>query len=256
MARIALGLSGFSYSEWRGEGLFYPPELKPAGFLAHYASRFDAVEMDGTWYRMPSEKAVQTWIAQTPASFQFCFKVHRQVTHFSRLRPEGWDSLAFQMKRLGPAAAAGRAGPLLVQLPPNLRRDDERLAKFLESAPRAWPETPSAPRPRYAVEFRHDSWKCEEVYAILRGHGAAWVGADTDEADALRIETADFAYYRLRKTDYGAHALGGWASHFDDLVRRGKDVFAFGKHEDAERPWEWMDLIRGGVGTRPGPSLP
>lgn len=252
MARCWVGLSGFSYKEWQGEDLFYPPELKAKQFLSYYAERYRTVEADGTWYRMPSEAGVQGWIASTPDDFRFAPKMHRNVTHIGRLRADTQDSVRFFLKRLLPMADAGKLGPILIQLPPNLKRDDGRLQAFFEATPKTLAESarladeeaptgPAADVPlRFAMEFRNETWHVAEVEDLLRSFGVAWVMADTDDADAQRRDTAAFAYVRLRKTDYDEAMLRGWADYLAGLQ---KEAFVFCKHEDAERPWEWADTL-------------
>ncbi|HVL40329.1 MAG TPA: DUF72 domain-containing protein, partial [Fimbriimonadaceae bacterium] len=236
MARLHVGLSGYSYKEWQGEGRFFPPGLKQSEFLGFYAERYRAVEMDGTWYRMPGEDAVRQWLEATPDGFQFSFKMHRRVTHMARLKPESLDSVIFLLERLKPVARAGKLGPFLIQLPPNFRRDDERLDTFLKALPADAEGTPL----QWAVEFRHSSWHEREVEEILRSQGVAWVAADTDESDAQRRDTASFSYVRLRKTEYDADALDEWSQY---LSRLQKDAFVYCKHEDDESPWEWADAL-------------
>lgn len=235
MARVHVGLSGYSYKPWQGPGRFYPASLKSNEFLHYYSTRYDAVEMDGTWYRMPTEKSVQAWLEQTPAKFFFCPKVHRQVTHQYRLKPEALPPLQFFLEQLSPLGPAGRLGPILIQLPPNFRRDDERLDLFLDRLPGA---------ARWAVEFRHESWKTAEVEAILSKHGVAWVAADTDEAPAERRHTAAFCYARLRRSAYDDAQLRDWAAWFGEASGRGRDSFAFFKHEDEGSPWVFADSLR------------
>ena len=135
MAQAYIGLSGYSYKPWQGPGRFYPPTLKQAGFLGYYATRYDTVELDGVWYRLPSEKAVVGWLAATPPHFIFSPKVHRQISHRSRLKPEGYDFIRVMLGRLSALVSAKRLGPLLIQLPPNLVRNDDRLSAFLEQLP-------------------------------------------------------------------------------------------------------------------------
>ena len=130
---MRVGLSGYSYKPWQGDDRFYPVGLKQAEFLSFYANRYDLVEMDGSWYRMPGTAQVEAWNAGTPPGFHFCFKAHRQVTHMARLKPEALEPLQFMMKRLEPMKE--RLGPILLQLPPNLKRDDDRLKNFLEKLP-------------------------------------------------------------------------------------------------------------------------
>jgi uncharacterized protein YecE (DUF72 family) len=233
MANLHVGLSGYSYKPWQGEGRFYPPELKTKEFLNYYVARYKAVEMDGTWYRMPGEEAVQGYLKATPDDFKFCFKAHRQVTHMARLKPEALDPLKFMLGRLEPLR--GRLGPLLLQLPPNLKREDERLKRFLGELPTLIPA-----QKQWAVEFRHETWHAPEVETILRDHNVAWVAADTDEAAAQRRDTADFVYARLRRSEYDAESLQAWRRYFDGM---GKDCFVFCKHEDEGSPWIWADQL-------------
>lgn len=237
MHSVRVGLSGFSYKPWQGEGRFYPPELKAYQFLDFYAQRYTAVEMDGTWYRMPSEEGVAKWRDGTPAGFEFCPKMHRDVTHMRRLKPEAFDSAKFFLGRLKPLAEAGRLGPVLVQLPPNMKKDVERLDAFLSEF---------AAGNRLALEFRHESWNDDAVAETLHRHNAAFVASDTDEMDAVRRDTADFAYARLRKCDYSDDDLREWAAHFRGL---GKPTWVFLKHEDEGSPWIWADALLGHLGS-------
>lgn len=236
MGRVHVGLSGFSYKPWQGEGRFYPPELKQTEFLGFYAGRYETVEMDGTWYRMPSEEGVLKWLDGTPAGFTFSPKMHRDVTHMKRLKPETYDSARFFVGRLKPLLEAGKLGPILVQLPPNMKRDDERLSAFLAELPTEF---------RYAFEFRHASWNDDAVAAILAERNAAFVAADTDEAEAVRRDTADFAYARLRKCVYDDETLDAWGASF---LASGKPTWVFLKHEDEGSPWVWADRLRRTVG--------
>ncbi|HTQ09078.1 MAG TPA: DUF72 domain-containing protein [Fimbriimonadaceae bacterium] len=241
MPRLWIGLSGYSYKPWQGEGRFYPPDIKQSGFLAYYAGRYPAVEMDGTWYRMPGEKAVQEWGANSPPGFRFSFKLHRQITHMARLKLESIDSLRFMLKRLGPLAAGGKLGPLLIQLPPNMKRNDERLSQFLENLPIEIEGVAPLSRPlEWAVEFRHESWNAKEVEEIMRRRRVAWVAADTDEAAAQRRDTGSCHYARLRRSEYSEDALADWGRYF---AQTGKDCYVYCKHEDEGAPWIWADLL-------------
>jgi uncharacterized protein YecE (DUF72 family) len=246
MARFHIGLSGYSYKPWQGEGRFYPPELKAREFLGYYASRFSAVEMDGTWYRMPAENMVQTWIEATPRDFFFSPKMHRDVTHMKRLKPESYDSARFFVHRLEPLARAGKLGPILVQLPPNLKADPSRLAAFLSALPRLIgggdPSLLATPL-RYAVEFRNSTWESDEIEQLLRANNVVWVAADTDEAEAQRRDTGDFVYVRLRRSEYDDARLQGWADYFRSVLGSGKDCFVYCKHEDEGSQWIWADRL-------------
>jgi uncharacterized protein YecE (DUF72 family) len=241
-----IGLSGYSYKPWQGEGRFYPVGLKQTEFLTYYLGRYNAVEMDGTWYQMPAEKSVAEWNAKTPDNFRFSFKLHRKITHISRLRLDSLDSLNFMLKRLGPLAAAGKLGPFLIQLPPNLKRIDERLLDFVSHLPTEVEGVASLPRPlAWAIEFRHESWNVPEVETILRDHNVAWVAAETDDTPAQRRDTGPCHYARLRRSEYSTEALQEWARYFEGT---GKDCFIYCKHEDEGAPWVWADVLAASIG--------
>lgn len=247
-AMFHVGLSGYSYKPWHGEGRFYPPELKAKQFFAFYAERYRAVEMDGTWYRMPSTDMVAKWVADSPRPFHFCPKMHRDVTHMKRLKEEGYDAAKFFLKRLHAAAVAEVLGPVLIQLPPNMKIQAERLDSFLAMLPKHSGQmndeslSESGVPLRYAMEFRNETWSVAEVEEILRKHNVAWVASDTDEKDAERRQTADFSYIRLRKTAYDDADLKEWTAYF--MAQDDRDVFTFCKHEDDGSPWIWADALR------------
>ena len=246
MSNLHIGLSGFSYTAWRGEGRFYPQELGPSKFLEFYAGRYGVVEMDGTFYRNPTENAVSEWIRKTPDHFKFCFKMHQRVTHLGRLKPETLESVKFMLKRLAPMARADRLGPLLIQLPPNFKRNDERLTTFLEELPRDLANIEGGNENEkvcYAIEFRNDTWNAPEVEEILKAHDIAWVAADTDDSNAQRRDTAGCLYARLRKSEYDDKALDEWHSYVTAAMDRGKDCYVFCKHEDEGSPWVWADYL-------------
>ena len=138
------------------------------------------------------------------------------------------------LERLTPLVRQKRLGPILLQLPPNFQRDDDRLKTFLEQVPRTV---------RWAVEFRHESWHVPEVEDLLRRYGISWVAADTDESPAQIRDTAEFWYVRLRRSEYTEAALSKWATLFTDMARRGKDCFIYCKHEDEGSPWIWADRL-------------
>ena len=243
MAQAHIGLSGYSYKPWQGPGRFYPPNLKQAGFLGYYATRYDTVELDGVWYRLPSEKAVADWLASTPPHFLFTPKVHRQITHRSRLKSEGYDFIRVMLGRLNALASAKRLGPLLIQLPPNLPRDEDRLAAFFEQLPT---------NVRWAIEFRHASWNDPAIAALLQRFNVSWVAADTDESPAECRDTADFWYVRLRRSAYNEQDLGQWAGRIRKMVGEGKSCYVYCKHEDEGSPWIWADRLRELCAIAPG----
>jgi len=234
MAQAHIGLSGYSYKPWQGPGRFYPVTLKQAGFLGYYATRYDTVELDGVWYRLPTEKAVADWLTSTPADFLFAPKVHRQITHRARLKPECYDFIQVMLNRLKPLASAERLGPLLIQLPPNMKRDDDRLASFLGQLPASV---------RWAIEFRHESWHDTSVELLLRRFNVSWVAADSDERPVECRDTADFWYVRLRRSAYDDGDLERWAGRIREMVGERKSCFVYCKHEDEGSPWVWADRL-------------
>ncbi|HEY3779459.1 MAG TPA: DUF72 domain-containing protein [Fimbriimonadaceae bacterium] len=235
MARLYLGLSGYSYKPWQGEGRFYPAELKQKQFLSYYAEHYPAVEMDGTWYRMPSEAGVQGWIEGSPSDFKYTFKAHRSISHIQRLKAECLESVKFQLKRLEPMEKAGKMGALFVQLPPNFKRNDERLKEFVTSLPEGHP---------YAIEFRNEAWFVPEVEAILRDAGVTWVSWDTEEVAGQRRDTGSFIYSRMRRETYTDDQLKSWADYFQAAMDKGKDCYVFFKHEDEGSPWVDADRLK------------
>jgi uncharacterized protein YecE (DUF72 family) len=214
---IHVGTSGYSYPEWRGT--FYPERFPPARMLPYYAERFRTVELNNTFYRMPTAKTVSAWDQETPAGFRFALKVPQRITHFARLRDVA-EPLRFLLDTVG--GLGPKLGPLLLQLPPNFRKDVGRLDQCLALVP--------APV-RMAVEFRHASWLDEEVYAALRARSAALCIADTEEATTPDVVTADFGYLRLRDRAYERDELVRWAR----IARRPewRDAFVYFKHEES-----------------------
>lgn len=214
---LRVGTSGFNYDEWKGS--FYPPDLPASRRLAYYAERLDAVEINATFYRMPTPKTLAGWAAATPASFVFALKAPQRITHFARLRGVD-DAVRFfcdTARTLGP-----RLGPLLFQLPPNFARDLARLADLLALLP---------PDLAVAMEFRHDSWLSDEVYDRLRARNVALCVADTGEATTPLVPTADFGYLRLRDEGYADADLARWG----ERVRAAgwSRAYVFFKHEES-----------------------
>ena len=229
-----IGLSGYSYKAWQGPDRFYPSDIKPTAFLRYYATRYQTVELDGVWYRLPSEKTVQAWLTNTPPQFIYAPKAHREITHIRRLRPEGLPMLMAMLQRLEPLHTVGKLGPILIQLPPNLKRDDGRLETFLGSLPTTH---------QWAMEFRHESWQADEIEGILRQYSVAWAAVETDEYEAEHRDTARFRYVRLRKHEYSQAELRRWAERFQDAFQQGQDCFVYCKHEDEGSPWLWADEL-------------
>lgn len=216
MGRLWLGTSGFSYPEWRPA--FYPAELPPARFLRHYAGRFNSVEIDSTFYRLPTPKTLESWKAQTGAGFRFSLKASRRITHLGRLRlpSEPLDIMLEAARRLD-----DRFGALLFQLPPFLRRDDGLLERFLAALP---------PGLRAAFEFRHASWFDPAVFGLLRARDVAL--CVNDELETPLELTAPFTMVRLRRPAYSPDEVEAWRRRFRawDV-----DVYAYVKHKDNPR---------------------
>jgi uncharacterized protein YecE (DUF72 family) len=216
---VRIGTSGYSYKEWKGS--FYPEDLPAKKMLSYYADRFSTVEANGTFYRMPTAKALGEWVAQVPSRFVFAVKAPQRITHQERLRDSG-ESMA----RLGEAISAlgDKLGPILFQLPPFFKQDTARLAEFLEVVPKAL---------RAAFEFRHPSWFAEETYALLRARNAALVIAEAEGLAVPKVPTADWGYLRLRREDYVTADVQGWADWL--RAQSWRQAFVYFKHEDAGR---------------------
>lgn len=236
MAKLYVGLSGFSYKPWQGEGRFYPADLKQKDFFAYYSERFNTVEMDSTWYRMPPENGVQNWVKQAPEGFKYTFKMHRDVSHMRRLKgDEAIASLKFFIKRLKPALDAGQVGCVYIQLPPNLRKTDDRLVDFLAALPATAEESETLVP--WAMEWRHESWDNDEVAELMASHGVAFVATDNDETKGVMRDTGKLVYARMRREAYTDEQIAEWATWFQKGLDSGKDVYVMFKHEDEGSPW-------------------
>jgi uncharacterized protein YecE (DUF72 family) len=184
--------------------------------LRYYGERFDSVEINNTFYRMPRTEVLETWAEQVPDDFVFTIKASRRITHIKRLLED--DSLAYLYKQL--AALGDKLGPVLFQLPPNFRKDLERLEAFLSRLPAGQ---------RAAMEFRHDSWDSEDVHDALRAHDVALCLADTEDKPARMIRTAEWGYLRLRD-EYDDAALERWANEI--AAQPWAETYVYFKHED------------------------
>ena len=214
-----VGTSGYNYPEWRGR--FYPTDLPAKQMLTYYAARFPTVEINATFYRMPTPKTVSSWADAAPPGFVFVLKAPQRITHFARLRDVD-DPLRFfcdTARLLGT-----RLGPLLFQLPPNFKKDTDRLAAALVQIP---------PDLRSAWEFRHESWFADDVYERLRARNAALCIADTEGGTTPAVATADFGYLRLRALDYADADLARWVETIRTVGAGWRDAFVFFKHEES-----------------------
>jgi uncharacterized protein YecE (DUF72 family) len=211
-----IGTSGYHYDHWRG--VFYPESLPKRQWFSFYAAHFDTVEINNTFYRLPTAKTFDAWRKQTPAGFCYAVKFSRYGSHVKRLKaPRG--TLGRFLRRVDHLGEF--LGPILVQLPPRWDVNVERLAKFLAAAPRTR---------RWAVEFRDARWLCEEVYAVLKQYRAALCIHDMIE-EHPRTLTADWVYLRFHgnryQGNYSAEALRVWAQRISEYRKSGLDVFAF-----------------------------
>jgi uncharacterized protein YecE (DUF72 family) len=212
-----VGTSGYAYKPWKGT--FYPKDLPDKQMLHYYGQQFKTVEINNTFYRMPKTSVVEAWADEVPADFQFVLKASQRITHFQRLKDSG-ETVGFLLQVAG--ALKQRMGPLLFQLPPNMKKDTGRLRDFLALFPKTV---------RAAFEFRHQSWFDDEIFALLREHQAALCIAEAEgDLEVPFVSTADWGYLRLRMPDYSDADLKAWLKK----VRKAEwqDAFVFFKHED------------------------
>ncbi len=217
-SRILVGTSGYNYVEWRGS--FYPEKLSPKKMLPYYAERLPTVEINYTFYRMPTERLLAGWSDLTPGHFRFTLKAPRRITHEARLRDTGDPTGAFcrAARSLGP-----KLGVLLFQLPPYFRKDLPVLDDFLGLLPSGV---------RAAFEFRHASWHDPAVFERLRSRRLALCIADSERMTTPLEVTADYGYFRLRDEGYGPEDIARWAETIAGATRACREVFVYFKHED------------------------
>ena len=217
---VLVGTSGFAFPEWKGN--FYPGKIAAKDMLRYYAERFPTVEINNTFYRLPKEKVLADWAAEVPEGFQFVLKASQRITHFQRLKDVA-DLVTYLLRTastLGP-----KLGPILFQLPPNLKKDVPRLKDFFLTLPE---------RRRVAFEFRHASWFDDETFDVLRAEAAALCVADTGEEPATPlVATTDWGYLRLRREDFSDDELAEWAKRIQ--AQPWQDAYVFMKHEEEGR---------------------
>lgn len=236
--RIHVGTSGYNYPEWKGT--FYPEKLPASKMFAFYAERFRTVEINYTFYRMPTLKNADDWRAQAPDRFTYTLKTPKRISHDKRL-----VDCAEPMTRFVECAHAlgDRLACLLLQLAPHFRADAPRLDAFLALVPRDL---------RVAVEFRHDSWHDESVFSVLRNHNAALCIADFGDKTTPLVATATHGYFRLRDEGYQPPDLARWAETVKGFADRWTDAFVYFKHEDEgkgpEFAKEFERVVAGGGG--------
>jgi uncharacterized protein YecE (DUF72 family) len=232
---IWVGTSGYNYPEWKGS--FYPATLPAAKMLPYYAARFPTVEINYTFYRMPTEKLVGGWAAQTPSPYRVTLKAPRRITHDSRLKNCGELVKAF----CGVAGTLGdKLGALLFQLPPNAKKDVSLLDAFLDDLP---------PKVCAAFEFRHASWLDDEIFDRLAARNLALCVADSEKMSAPVRVTAEYAYFRLRDEGYTPDDIVRWADTIARATSACRDVFVYFKHEEEGKGPELAQLLIDALGS-------
>ena len=220
MAQLYAGTSGWAYPSWKPD--FYPAKLAQAKFLSYYATQLNAVEVNFTFRQLLKETTAQKWIAETPATFLFSVKAHQVITHIKRLKKTE-DFIPRFLSTIQPIAQAGKLGPLLFQLPPNLKADAALLEEFLATLPRGVPS---------AFEFRHASWFDDTIFDLLKRSNRALCVAETEERTTPDVITADFCYYRYRKPSYTAEERRAMIRRIQEHLSAVRNVFAYFKHEE------------------------
>ena len=215
--RLLAGTSGYAFKEWKGS--FYPGDLKDAGMLGFYATRYPTVEINNTFYRLPRENVLQDWASQVPESFTFAIKASQRITHFARLKPESKELLGYLLQNT--TVLGDKLGPVLFQLPPNMQKDLERLKTFLDFLPRGR---------KFTFEFRHSSWFEEDVVDALRDKDVAMTIIDQDDFATPPIASASWGYVRLHRFDYNTQSLTQWAQRVKE--HNWSDVFVYFKHDE------------------------
>lgn len=232
-----IGTSGYNYSEWLGS--FYPEDLPENRMLSFYAQHFDTVEINYTFYRMPTVRVLQAWGKETPSNFIFSLKAPRRITHDLRLR-DAADPLTFFTDTS--ASLKDRLGVLLFQLPPFLKKDAARLEDFLHQVPEGF---------RTAFEFRNATWYADDVFECMRRFGVALCVTESEQRDTPFEVTSDFGYFRLRKPEYSDAELESWAKRIDANGSQWRDCFVYFKHEaEGKGPHfavRFRDIVRGGA---------
>jgi uncharacterized protein YecE (DUF72 family) len=220
MPQLFIGTSGWAYPSWKPG--FYPEKLAQTKFLTYYASQLNTVEVNLTFRQLLKETTAQKWIAQTPDNFRFGVKAHQVITHIKRLK----NTEEFLTRFIGtiePLARAGKLGPVLFQLPPNMKADPKLLQEFLAQIPKGLPA---------AFEFRHESWFADDTFSCLKQHHRALCIAETEDRVTPDVVTADFCYYRYRKPEYTPEERQAMLLRMQEHLANGRDTYAYFKHEE------------------------
>ena len=236
--RIHVGTSGYNYTEWKGT--FYPADLPTKEMFRYYSAQFRTVEINFTFYRMPTEKTTSAWLAQAPEGFTYTLKAPQRITHVQKLQ-NSEESLAMFVKAA--RVLDSHLATLLFQLPPTFRCDLDRLQRFLTAMPEGV---------RPAFEFRHDSWLNEDVYGLLSANNAALCIADFGTKTTPLRPTARHGYFRLRDEGYQVADLTRWADEILSHADAWDDVFVYFKHEDEGKGPEFAKIFLDQLAQRQG----
>ncbi|MEP6508803.1 MAG: DUF72 domain-containing protein [Gemmatimonadales bacterium] len=215
--KLLAGTSGYSFKEWKGS--FYPDDVKADRMLGFYATKFKTIEINNTFYRLPKENVLREWASQVPDDFTFALKASQRITHHTRLKAESESLVEFLLKNT--ALLEGRLGPILFQLPPNLKKDVERLKNFLTYLPEGR---------RYVFEFRQEGWFDEDVFTVLRDRDIAMCVAENAEFRCPVVCTASWGYLRLHRLDYDQAALAEWGKTI--AAQAWSDAYVYFKHDE------------------------
>ena len=217
--KLLAGTSGYSFKEWKG--VFYPEDIKADAMLGFYATKFPTIEINNTFYRLPKEHVLEEWASQVPDGFSFAIKASQRITHHTRLKVESQSLVEFLLKNT--SVLAERLGPILFQLPPNLKKDLPRLANFLSYLPEGR---------KYTFEFRHESWFDEDTFSLLRDRDIALCISESAELSCPLVCTASWGYLRLHRLDYSAADLGEWAVKV--AAQAWDTAYLYFKHDEGE----------------------
>jgi uncharacterized protein YecE (DUF72 family) len=235
MAQLYTGTSGFAYPNWKPR--FYPANLPEKKFLEHYASRLRSVEINYTFRRLPAATTLENWVKATPAEFRFACKANQRITHILRLKDVS-SAVELFLRSIDPLRSARRLGPILFQLPPNLKCDMALLNDFLALLPADL---------RFSIEFRHTSWLNDAVYDELKARNISVCLAESEKLEVPEVITADFVYYRLRKSEYSEEERKLIAERARELVSQGKDLYLFFKHEETPEGVLYAEELAAGL---------
>lgn len=235
MAQLYTGTSGFAYPQWKPR--FYPADTPEKKFLEHYASRLRSVEINYTFRRLPAPTTLENWVKATPPAFRFACKANQRITHIMRLKDVS-SAVEMFLRSIDPLRTARRLGPILFQLPPNLKCEMALLNDFLALLPADI---------RFSIEFRHTSWLNDAVYDALKARNISLCLAESERLEVPEVITADFVYYRLRKSEYSEEERKLIAERARELISQGKDLYLFFKHEETPEGALYAEELAAGL---------